>query len=129
MSTPVTLTLPDELYEQARQWAVITRRGVPEAITDVLSIALKPVRGIPAVEKPVSKLSDKELLALTRAEMPQHQGQRLSQLLALQQDDALSEQEQTELLSLMQMYQNLWLRQSEALAEAVKRGLRAPMEP
>ncbi len=129
MSTPITLTLPDELYEQARQWAVITRRGVPEAITDVLSIALKPVRGIPSVDKPVSKLSDKELLALTHAEMSPHQGQRLSQLLALQQDDALSEQEQTELLSLMQIYQNLWLRQSEALAEAVKRGLRAPLEP
>jgi hypothetical protein len=129
MSTPVTLTLPDELYEQARQWAVITRRGVPEALTDVLSIALKPVRAVPSIEKPVAKLSDKELLALTQAEMPPHQGQRLSQLLALQQDDALNEQEQAELLSLMQNYQHIWLRQSEALAEAVKRGLRAPLEP
>ena len=61
--------------------------------------------------------------------MPPHQGQRLSQLLAIQQDDALSEQEQAELLSLMQNYQNIWLRQSKALAEAVKRGLRTALEP
>ena len=29
----------------------------------------------------------------------------------------------------MQVYQQLWVRQSEALAEAVRRGLRAPLTP
>jgi hypothetical protein len=33
------------------------------------------------------------------------------------------------LLALMQVYQQLWIRQSEARAEAVHRGLRAPLTP
>jgi hypothetical protein len=41
----------------------------------------------------------------------------------------LTTQEQAELLALMQVYQQRWVRQSEALAEAVRRGLRAPLTP
>jgi hypothetical protein len=31
-------------------------------------------------------------------------------------------------MALMQIYHQLWIRQSEALAEAIKRGLRPPLE-
>ncbi|MEW5988466.1 MAG: hypothetical protein AB1791_17695 [Chloroflexota bacterium] len=60
--------------------------------------------------------------------MKETQGQRLSDLLERQREENLAEGERPELLALMQIYQQLWLRQSEALAEAVSRGLRPPLE-
>jgi hypothetical protein len=61
--------------------------------------------------------------------MAPQRGHRLDQLVAKQEETTLTAQEQAELLALMQVYQQLWARQSEALAEAVRRGLRAPLTP
>jgi len=69
------------------------------------------------------------VLALTQVQMPPQQGHRLDQLLAKQGEATLTTQEQAELFALIQVYQQLWVRQSEALAEAVRRGLRAPLTP
>ena len=128
MNTQVTVTLPDELYEQASRWAAITRRDLPETIADVLSIALTPMHAASGLEKPVSSLSDKDVLALSKTQIKPVQGRRLSALLEKQREDALDEKERPELLALMQVYNQLWIRQSEALAEAVRRGLREPLE-
>jgi len=57
------------------------------------------------------------------------QGRRLSELLGKQREGELTESERSELLALMQVYNQFWIRQSEALAEAVRRGLRRPLEP
>jgi len=129
MSTQVTLTLPEELYEHAKRWAAITRRGLPQTLTDALAIALTPVHTAPALERPVSSLSDEDVLALSKAQMRPAQGQRLSELLEKQRESVLTEKERPELRALMQIYDQLWIRQSEALAEAVQRGLRKPLEP
>ena len=129
MSTQVTLTLPDELYEHARRWATITQRDLSETLTDALTIVLTPVYTMPSLEKPVSLLSDEDVLALSRAQMKLAQGQRLSELLEKQREGALAKGERPELLALMQVYSQLWIRQSEALAEAVRRGLRELLEP
>jgi hypothetical protein len=48
--------------------------------------------------------------------LPPQQGHRLDQLLATQEEATLTAQEQAELLALMQVYQQRWVRQSEALA-------------
>jgi hypothetical protein len=69
------------------------------------------------------------VLALAQMQMPPQQGHRLDQLLAKQGETTLTAQEQAELLALMQIDQQLWVRQSEALAEAVRRDLRAPLTP
>ena len=42
-------------------------------------------------------------------------------------EETLTAQEQAEILALMQVSQQLWVRQSAALAEAVRRSLRAPL--
>ncbi len=55
------------------------------------------------------------------------QGHRLNLLLEKQREGELIEREHQELLALMQVYDHLWVRQSEALAEAVRRGLRTPL--
>lgn len=129
MSTQVTLTLPDELYEHARRWATITQRDLSETLTDALTIVLTPVYTMPSLEKPVSLLSDEGVIALSRAQMKPAQGRRLSELLEKQREGGLTKGERPELLALMQVYSQLWIRQSEALAEAVQRGLREPLEP
>ena len=129
MSTQVTLTLSDELYEHARRWATITQRDLSEILTDALIIMLTPVYTTPKLEKPVSSLSDEDVLALSKVQMRPVQGRRLSKLLEKQREGVLTESEHPELLALMQVYQQLWVRQSEALDEAVRRGLRKPLEP
>lgn len=129
MKTQVTLTLPDELYERAERWATITRQDLSEALTDALAIVLRPTYVAPKLEKPVSSLSDQEVLALSKVQMAPTQGRRLGELLEKQREGELPDNERPELLTLMQVYEQLWIRQSEALAEAVRRGLRESLEP
>ncbi len=129
MSRQVTLTLPDELYEHAKRWATILQRDLSETLTDALTIVLTPVYTTPRLERPVSSLSDEDVLALSKAQMRPAQGRRLSELLEKQGEGVLTESERPELLALMHVYDQLWIRQSEALAEAVRRGLRKPLEP
>ena len=128
MNTQVTLTLSDELYEHARRWATITQRDLSETLTDALTIVLTPVCTTPRLERPVSSLSNEDVLALSKAQMRPAQGRRLSELLEKQREGTLTESERPELLALMHVYEQLWVRQSEALAEAVRRGLRKPLE-
>ena len=128
MSTQVTLTLPDQLYEHARRWATITQRDLSETLTDALTVVLTPVYTTPRLERPVSSLPDEDVLALSKTQMRPAQGRRLSELLEEQREGVLIESEHPELLALMQVYDQLWIRQSEALAEAVHRGLRKPLE-
>ena len=74
-------------------------------------------------------LTDAELLALTDLQLPAAQEQRLSTLLDRQHADAITEQERAELVALFQLYQEGLLRKAQALAEAVRRGLREPLDP
>ena len=129
MSTQVVLTLSDHLYARAKQWAALTRRDVPQTLTDALEIVLTPLLEPPEGEPPVTSMSDAEIMALAQVQMAPQQGKRLDRLLAKQREDPLTAPEQSELLTLMQEYNRLWIRQSEALGEAVRRGLREPLAP
>lgn len=129
MSTQVVVTLADDIYAHAQHWAALTHRNVPQLLAETLALVLTPV-GAPRLDAPpVTALSDAEVLALTQGQMTPQQGHHLDQLLAKQGETTLTAQEQAEILGLMQIYQQLWIRQSEALAEAVRRGLRAPLSP
>ena len=123
----VTITLPEDLYELARRWALLTHRDVPETLTDILANTLLPIQLVPNSEKPVSALPDKDVLAIANVQMNEEPGRRLASLLEQQRESRLTEAERRELMALMQIYDQLWVRQSEALAEAVSRGLRAPL--
>ena len=129
MSVQVTLTLSNELYETASRWAALTRHDVSRTLTDALTVVLSPRNILPAQDKPLSTLSDAEVIALCRTDLNAEAGRRVHELLEKQREGTLKSREQQELVALMQGYDQLWLRQSEALAEAVRRGLRAPLEP
>lgn len=123
----VTLQLPNSLYERAQQWAAVTRQDLDVALTDALAVALSPLPTSPELEIPVETLTDEQLLAETHRRLPPGRGRRLSELSAQRREGTLSDEDQQELSALAQLYQRLWLRQAEALAEATRRGLIAGM--
>lgn len=90
---------------------------------------MTPVHSDPSLEQPVASLRDDEVLALTTVQMDEAQGKRLNNLLDMQQAGTLTDEDHHSLMALMQIYNQLWLRQAEALAEAVKRGIHPPMQP
>jgi hypothetical protein len=128
MSTQVTVTLPDDAYERAFRYAAYAKRDLSEIISAALASSLPSIEAIDEL-KGISKLPDPEILTLTELRMAPEADRRLSQLLEEQQAGTLSDLERAELASLMKAYELGLLRQSQALAEAVRRGLIPPLTP
>jgi hypothetical protein len=128
MSRQVTLELPDEVLDRAERLAVLTHRDVKQLLAEAVSAMLPPFDAA-ADARPIAELSDTELIRLAERRLSLRQERRLSQLLDRQQGEALTGPERAELLRLIQLYEVQWLRQAEALAEAVRRGLREPLAP
>ncbi len=125
----ITLTLQDDVYRRAAQFAQLANLKVNDVLSDVIELSLLPPNPQPSAVKPVSELSDKEVLKLTELQMAPAQDRRLSRLLDRQQAGKLKAEEGVELLTLMQVYQDGLLRKAQALAEAVRRGLLEPLTP
>ncbi len=122
MTMQVTLTLSEPLYRSAERLAEGAQQPVQHVLNEVLSEALAAWR-----ERPVSSLDDAELLALCDWQMSPRQHERLGELLEKQRERQLSDDERPELWALMHVYQRALVRKSEALVEAVRRGLREPL--
>jgi hypothetical protein len=126
MSKQVTLTLSDDLCKQAERWASITQQDLQDALIDALCIALTFASDAPLSSNPIASLSDGEVLARCKIEMDSLQAQRLSRLLRKQCEGMLSAEERRELDTLIHVRNQIWVRQSEAMEEAKRRGLREP---
>jgi pyruvate-formate lyase len=109
--------------------AQLTSRDVADLLADTITLALQPLAVSAESVPAITSLSDEEVLDLTELQMAPERDRRLSALLQKQQERALSAAEQTELVMLMQVYQEGVLRKAQALHEAVRRGLRTPLEP
>lgn len=127
MSTQVTITLPDEVYQRAERFAHLANRDVASVLADSILLSIPSVRVEALMLAPLSSLGDEEVVALTELQMEPDQDQRLSLLLDRQQEGVLNDSEQLELQTLMQIYQEGLLRKATALGEAVKRGLIEPL--
>jgi hypothetical protein len=123
MSTKITITLPDEIYQRAERFARLANRDIASILADTLQLSIPPVSTEVNNLAPVSVLSDEQVLALTDLKMEPEQDTRLSELLDCQQAGTLSEDERLELQALMQIYQEGLLRKATALSEAIKREL------
>lgn len=121
MSTEIVLTLPDRLYQSAEQLAAGAHQPVNKLLTEVLSTALGSWT---VADPPLNELTDDQILARCDSQMEPRQGERLGELLEKQQAGTLTTDEQPELWSLARIYELGQMRKAEALAEAVKRGLR-----
>jgi len=119
--------LSDDIYQRAERLAVFTSRNVSQVLADTIEISLPAISARPRSHRSFSDLSDQRVLALANSQMQPDQDKRLSQLLDKQQAGELSDEERTELWALMQIYQEQLLQKAQALAEAVRRGLREPL--
>lgn len=129
MSSQITVTLPDHVFERAQRLAKLAGRNVEDVLATTLETSLPPFIDEVALGKPVNELSDDEVIALTKLQMKSEQDKRLSVLLKKQREDEINEAERIELAALMRIYEQGLLRKSEGLREAVERGLREPLEP
>ena len=129
MATEVVLHLPENLYRQASRMAELSNRDLPRVLTETLENAFFPLGPMAETLPPIEKLSDEEVLKLADLQMESSQGKRLSRLLARQNAGQLNKAEELELTALFQVNQEGMLRKARALAEAVRRGLRAPVSP
>jgi len=129
MSTQVRITLHDEVYRRAKRLAQMSNRKIEELLAQAIELSLSPVGAAADIYQPVSKLSDAEVLELSQMQMDAKEERRFSRLLNKQQAGKLSHSEGSELLALMQNYQEKLLRKAQALREAVRRGLREPLTP
>jgi hypothetical protein len=77
----------------------------------------------------VSKLPDEGIAALTELRIEPDAGCRLSALLDQQQAGELTDLERAEVAALMREYEIGLLRQSQTMAEALRRGLRPRLSP
>ncbi len=119
MNAQVTLQVPDSLLQQAAGIAAQANQKVESYLSEILVIALG--------ERSMAALSDAEVLALTESRLPSEQESRLTDLLADYGEGLLNQSQQKELDRLMNVYERALLRQSQALREAVARGLIQPL--
>jgi hypothetical protein len=129
MSIRVTVILPDDVYQRAECLAQLTSRNIADVLVDTITLSLPPLSPQAGEAKPVTALSDEEVLVLAELQMHPDQDRKLRLLLDRQQAGELSDREGVELSVLMQLYQVGLLRKAQALHEAVKRGLREQLEP
>ena len=133
MTTQIILNLPDEVYKKAEHFAQLTNRAVGDILTQAIALSLSPISPqstpIDSKQTPsIASLSDEEVITLTELQMQPEQDQMLSELLYNQQAGTLADTEHSELLALMQVYQEKLLLKAQALREAVQRGLREPLD-
>lgn len=128
MTIPVTIHLPDDLYQRAERFARLSNRDLESIITDTVQSLLPPMGNHIDALQPIEVLSDQEILALANSKMGSDPDSRMSFLLAAQRENELIEGEAQELQALMQTYQEGWLRQTTALVQAIERGLMEPMD-
>ncbi|MGH7597249.1 MAG: hypothetical protein ACREOI_12910 [bacterium] len=129
MAIAITLTLPENIIEHAKRFGWATHRNVEAVLAEALELMWPTLGSLPEanLHPPMSSLSDEEVLALADNKMDPIQNHRLGALQAKGKASGLTVDERYELMALMQIYQLGQLRKSEALAEAVQRGLRTPL--
>jgi hypothetical protein len=115
----VLLTVPSEVMRRAQRIAEQTRRSVETVLAEWLGRAAR--------ELPIEDLENEEILALCELQMSLSDQAELSALLADNCEGRLDEAGRVRLDELMNAYDRLLLRKSQALRAAVARGLREPL--
>jgi hypothetical protein len=129
MTIELKINLSEQLVEYAKRLGYSTQRDWETVINDTLEMFLPTLENLSEHQfsKNLSDLSDTEVLTLANSKMDFTQNQRLGELQIKGKSIGLTQAEQYELATLIQIYQMGQLKKSEALAEAVKRGLKKPL--
>ncbi len=131
MTQPVTLQLPESIYERVRRTAEATQRPVEEVLIKTIEAVMPPsVDDLPLSYREefisMESLSDDELLRVAESVMPPAQQRRYSLLLRKNQSGTLTEKEREQLAQLGAEARKSTLRKSHAYAILKWRGHRIP---
>ncbi len=122
----ITLTLPEQTLEQARQAAAVLQRPVEDVLGALLGAVLPSLHDVPddlrAELLRMTWLPSQELWAIAQAHMSTTAQEHLLQLTQLQERRALTTDEQTQLEALRQDYGRMTLRKARAYALLSIRG-------
>lgn len=119
MNQEVTLKISDRIIRQARLAASQKDYQVEDVLSDWLESLFE--------ENFTEKLSDEEILALTKIQISPADQQRLSDLLFKNRENGLNEKERSELDLMIEISERNMVKKSEALRIAVERGLIEPL--
>lgn len=127
MVMQITVSIPDNVYQRAKILADMIDDNIETILSMMLELSLP--RFVPNLDLSISvdQLSDVDLLSATKLRLISEQSERHSQLLYDQQNSTLTAVEEHELKTLNHVYELGIVYQSQAYAEAVKRGLIAGM--
>lgn len=122
----VILNLPAPLYQRVRRTAETMRRSVEDVLLDSVATALPPLTGLPdEVSDDLASLAflnDSALWDVARSMLPAEHHHRMEELLAKKSQGRLNKQEQQVLDQLVQDYETLVLRRSQAALLLQRRG-------
>ncbi len=118
--SPILLQLPDELYERLREIADYSHRPVESVLIDSLTLLFGNLPTINPQE--LTNFSDEQLWALVHRPIAWPQDVRLRELSDLGKHGALSVDEQSELETLIDAYDQYVLLRSQALLLLKQRG-------
>jgi hypothetical protein len=118
--SPILLQLPDELYERLREIADDSHRPVESVLIDSLTLLFG---NLPAINpQQLENFSDEQLWALVHRQIAWPQDARLRELTQLSKQGLLSSDQQSELESLVDAYDQYVLLRSQALLHLKQRG-------
>jgi hypothetical protein len=127
---PITLSMPEAIYQRAKHAADLLQKPMEEVIVDTLASTLPLLDDVPAEMASevaaMAQLSDEALQGLANGTMLVERQALLHQLLAQQGQGALAEPAQRELASLMAEYGRSMLRRAKAVALLLARGRTVP---
>ena len=104
MSTQITITLTDDVYQKADRFARLANRDIASVLADTIQSSIPHISEAATTLTPISLLSDADVLALTELQMEPAQDIQLSALLDRQQAGLLTDVDRSELQLLMQTY-------------------------
>ena len=119
MNQEITLKISDRIIQQATLAASRKKYRIEEVLSDWLESLFQ--------EKFADKMSDEEILALTKINISPAEQERLSELLFKNREIGLNKKEQRELDLMIEISERNMLKKSEALRIAVERGLIKPL--
>jgi hypothetical protein len=128
MIAQLQITLGGLQYKRAEKLAKLSGRTIEEMVPVLVMLSVPAFTHPLNFDRPVSDLPDEDILAIANLQMLPDTDARFSELGHAKGSRQLTDEEETELEILMHVYGIGLVYKAEALAQAVKRGLRAPLE-
>lgn len=115
---PVTLNLPETIYQSAWRTAKAVRRPVEDILLSVIKSSLPPLEGLPPETinelTELESFADAQLWKVARSTLPESQQRKLSRLLRKNQAGTLTERERQTIDDLISESERLMLRKARA---------------